>query len=63
MQGLVPIPLGSRLPYELAPGKRWTALMDQRDLEKKIQSDGILYVGVYHSASKTAALVRVRLEP
>ena len=63
LEGLVPRPGGYQpLPYELESGKRWTAMMDQKDLEEKMKLGGILYCGIYHSASKKPKLVRVRFE-
>ena len=62
MQGLVPIPGGGTLPFELGPGKRWTALMDQKDLEAKSDTDGYLYCGVAHSAAAKGQYVRVKFE-
>lgn len=60
MQGLVPNPVGNPLPYELAPGKRWTGLIDQKDLEEKSAGLRYLYCGVHHTASKKAKMVRVK---
>jgi hypothetical protein len=62
MQGLVPNPGGGTLPFELGPGKRWTALMDQKDLEAKSGTDGYLYCGIAHSAASIGQYVRVKFE-
>lgn len=62
MQGLIPQPGGAQpIPYELEPGKRWTGLIDQKDVEKKSGGQGFFYCGVNHTASNKAAMVRVRL--
>lgn len=62
MQAVVIEPIGLQgLPFELGPGKRWTGLMDQGDLERKAGGRGYLFCGVMHSSSKKAALARVRL--
>lgn len=63
MQAVVIRPGGSQgLPYELGPGKRWTGLIDQADLEKKLGGSGHLFCGVLHSGSKKPVLVRARLD-
>ncbi len=62
MQGVVTNPLGGRIPYELEPGKRWTGLIDQKDIEEKTPNIVHLYCGVYHSASNKAKLARVKLK-
>ena len=61
-QGLVPNPTGQSIPFELAPGKRWTGLIDQKDLEEKISEMRHLYCGVYHTASKKPKMVRVKVK-
>lgn len=61
MQGLVPSPLGQPLPYELAPGKRWAGLVDQRRLEEITPDIRYLYCGIYHTASNRAKMIRVKL--
>lgn len=60
MQGVVMKPVGGSIPHELAPGKRWTGLIDQKDLEKKTPKIAYLYCGVYHSASNRPKLARVK---
>lgn len=63
MQGLIPNPVGQQpIPYELEPGKRWTGLIDQRDIEAKSGNGGYFYCGVSHTASKKSVYVRVNLE-
>ena len=62
MQGLVTNPIGGSIPYELAPGKRWTGLIDQKDIEEKTPNIVHLYCGVYHSASNRAKLVKVKFK-
>ena len=62
MQGFVPNPVGNPLPYELAPGKRWTGLIDQKDLEGKSAGIRYLYCGVHHTASKKAKMVRAKFD-
>lgn len=62
IQGLVPHPGGAQpIPYELEPGKRWTGVIDQKELEKKSGGKGFFYCGVSHTASNKAAMIRVRL--
>lgn len=62
MQAVVIRPGGSQgLPYDLGPGKRWTGLVDQAELEKKVGGSGYLFCGVLHSGSKKAVLARARL--
>jgi hypothetical protein len=40
-QGIIPRPKGAQqIPYELEPGKRWTGLIDQKDLERKVRVRG-----------------------
>lgn len=62
MQGLVPNPVVNSLPYELAPGKRWTGLIDQKDLEEKSAGIRYLYCGIHHTASRKAKMVRVKFD-
>jgi len=60
-QGIIPVPGGSPgLPFELAPGHRWTGLIDQEDLISKSGPNGLFFCSIYHSASKKPVLSRVR---
>ncbi len=62
MQGAVPRPGGAQpIPYELEPGKRWVGLIDQKDVEEKTGVKGVLYCGVYHTASNKPALAKTSL--
>ncbi|MDH5633279.1 MAG: hypothetical protein OEZ10_09860 [Gammaproteobacteria bacterium] len=62
MQGVVTEPIGRQpIPYELEPGKRWTGMISQADVEEKTEKGGYLFCGIHHTSSNKAVYVRVKL--
>lgn len=60
MQFVVPNPAPGRLPHVLAPGERWTGVLDQDGLAKL--PAGELRIGVAHVLSKRTIYRPVRIE-
>lgn len=61
-QGLVPYPDGPALPYELAPGQRWSATVAQAGLLAHF-SGGQVFCAIIHTGSDAEALCRLNLVP
>lgn len=59
----IPIPGHQPLPHKLAPGERWTGMINQDDLRKKMDSAKQLYCGVYHTGGLRPCLDRVQFRP
>ena len=59
-QGIVPYPDGPTLPFELAPGQRWSATVAQEGLLSYF-SGGQIYCAIIHTASDREALCRLHL--
>lgn len=47
------------LPFVLEPGHSWTGLVDQKVIEEKVGTGGVLYCGVRHTASRWLATAKV----
>ena len=52
--------LGKPVPYVLAPGKEWSNLADQDDIQDKM-GKGYLYIGIIHNQKKRPIYTRVKL--
>jgi len=62
-QAIIPNPGGNQpIPFELGPGKRWTGLIKQDDVEKISGNIGFTFCGILHTARKKGEFVLVKLK-
>ena len=55
----VPDPAPGRLPHVLDKGERWVGMITQDEDLVKMNQDGFLFCGVYHSTSERPVLARL----